>query len=202
MAQIAQAADAPIDWRAIEDAIHSWFATATGIEVVWQGQDTSQLRYPFGTLNIISGPTKIGGDDEQRSTTNLSAPAGKEVTISYTGNRQFTVSCQINVGKPDDNDPDCNARHLMSVAAAQLETLPTKDALNAVDLSVATVEGVNTFDLVVGGEWTSRVQMDVIFNTVFNLTDLDSGQAYMANAGITATLDDQGNPIVEDFSTS
>jgi hypothetical protein len=52
-----------MNWTTIQNAIHDWFETATGITAIWADQNAPEPGYPYATLNIISGPIKVGMDE-------------------------------------------------------------------------------------------------------------------------------------------
>ena len=188
---------AGVDWQTVEDAIFAWFAAATGIDVVWANQDVPQPPWPYGTLNVITGPTRIGGDDNVRREVDLTRDAGEEVELEYNGPRHFTVSCQVIQGPPDTHDPTCHARRLAGAAHAALSLGSVTQALIVAGLAVVDLEDVINLDTEVGQEWTTRSVFDVTFAFTSSVTELDG---YVDTMEVTGTLDDSGSPITEDFS--
>jgi hypothetical protein len=189
---------AGVDWQVAENAIAAWFAGATGIDVLWANQDIPQPPWPYGTLNMIAGPTKIGGEDNVRRSTDLNQ-AGEEVQLEHNGPRHITVSCQVIQGPPDTHNPDCHARRLAGAAHAALSLESINAAFNAAGLAVVNAEPVTNADIEVGGEWTSRGVFDVTFAFTSSITER---VGYFENADIEGTFDDAGSDIVEDFSTN
>lgn len=157
---------APIDWETIEDAIQSWFVEATGLDAVnWANQDAPQPPYPYAILNVVSGPTKVGGEDEVRTSTPLPSPAAPipPVLAEYCGPREMTVSCQVSVGQPFDGVPSAHARALASAAQAALGMDGVRDKLRAAGLSVIQELPVQSFDVQIADVWVARSSMDVRF---------------------------------------
>jgi len=190
---------AGLDWRTVEDAIFNWFASATGIDVIWANQDVPQPPWPFGTLNIIAGPTKIGGEDSVIVTTDMNQPAGEEVQLDNRGPRHFVVSCQVIQGPPDTHNPDIHARRLASAAHAALSLESVHQAFTAVGLAMVEVDNITSIDTEVGQEWTTRSVFDVTFAFMSSITERTG---FINNVEATGTLDDAGTDIVEDFSTN
>lgn len=188
---------AGLDWATLEDAIFKWFSDATGIDVLWADQDVPQPPWPFGTLNIIAGPGKPGGDDNVRRSTDLNQ-VGAEVGLEHNGPRHFTVSCQVIQGPPDAHDPDMHARRLASAAQAALELNTTNAAFIAAGLAVIDIGDATSIDTEVGGEWTTRSMFDVTFACTSSIAEREG---YIENMAATGTLDDQGQPITQDFDT-
>lgn len=82
----------PFDFSAAEDAIHDWFSTATGLTTVWRDQSAPQPAYPYGSLLIIAGPTKLGGQDEVRESTDLTIVQNVKVTPIAQNDTLYTVT--------------------------------------------------------------------------------------------------------------
>ncbi len=190
---------AGLDWQAVEDAIHAWFQGATGVDVIWSNQDLPQPPWPFGTLNIISGPLRIGGEDNVRRSTDLNQDPGEEVQLEHNGPRHFLVSCQVIQGPPDAHNPDCHARRLATAGQAALSLESINQAFNLVGLAVVEYSDITNLDVEVGGEWTTRSAFDVTFAYTSSVTER---VGYIENAEIEGTLTDGVTPIIEDFSTN
>lgn len=188
----------PVDWRLIEDTLQAWFAKSTSLpEVVWANQKLAQPAYPYGTLNIIAGPTRLAPSDEFRYVAEDLTETGEELEFVLTGTRQFTVSCQINVGPDGYNDPDCNGRALMGSAEASLELALHREAFRTANMAMVRVGPMQDLSLEVNGEWISRVQMDVEFATTSNVTERTTYIETLDD--VTGTLDDAGQTITQVF---
>jgi hypothetical protein len=189
---------AGISWRIAEDAIFEWFAGATGIDVIWSDQDVPQPPWPYGTLKIISGPDRIGGEDNIRRSTDMTK-AGEEVQLEHNGPRHILVSCQVIQGPPNTHNPDLHARHLASAAHAALSLGSINQAFIVAGLAVVDIEAITDIDTEVGGEWTTRSVFDVTFAYT---SSINERVGFVENIEITGTVDDSGTDIVEEFSTS
>lgn len=161
----------PIEWRTIEDAMYTWITDSTGLTAVWANQNVVQPRYPYASLQIISGPTKEAGVDELRTTTDLGAAAGQEITMQTVGMRLVTLNAQVHVGPPDDNNPDSHARHLMSVAQAALNAESARSKFRVANIAVIDEGDIIDTSLVVGQEWIARASMDVRFRVTSCYTE-------------------------------
>lgn len=192
----------PIDWRTIENALHTWFSSTTGLETIWSNQDAPQPEYPYATLNIVAGPTRVSPHDESRTLSeDLSGVTnvGQEIELGFMSPRMFTVGCQIHVGPPADSDPDCDARAFMSSAEAQLNLPSIQAGFKAANIAFVRTNNVNTLDLVVNGEFISRVTMDVEFATTSLVTERDT---YLegVKSPVSGTFEHFGESIPDDFS--
>lgn len=195
----------PIDWKAINDAIFDWFSGSTGLVTIWEDQDLPQPEYPYASLDIISGPTRVGGKDDIINTTDLTK-TGEEVELCHLGHRHFTVACQIHVGPKKDAtgtfqepDPNEGARSLMSSAEGQLETIATKRLFRPIGLAFVNRLAMLSLDLPIAGQIVSRVQMDVQFATTSRVVERET---FIESVELTGTFKDQADDTVsvEDFS--
>jgi hypothetical protein len=156
----------PIAWTTIHDALHDWLSGALGIATIWAEQDAEQPPYPFAVLNIVAGPTKVAGQDEQRITFDGGQPAGEEVGIEVAGLREITVSCQVLAAASSTTAPQDQsrvARDLLSRAQSSL-VLPTViEALRVAGLAVIEEGAVQNVSEVVEDSWIGRASMDVRF---------------------------------------
>jgi hypothetical protein len=185
----------PIEWQPIEVAIQAWFAEQSGIATIWSGQDAPQRALPYAELKRISGPTKLGQDD-QRETTDLSEPPGQEVALEHTGNRDFVVSCQVFAAS---DAPGVNADHYLGIVQASLELLSVRDTLRAAGLAVIDTTPPQDRDVVAGAAWSSRMGMDVRFRCVSSVTERIG---YIETADVDRTLkDDADSTAISDTVT-
>lgn len=195
----------PISWPTLRGTIFDWFSGATGLEGIWSDQDQPQPPYPYFSLNVMSGPTRIGGRDDVINTT-LGSGAAAQSQLTHQGPRHFVVGCQIHVSQKMDQfgtrqEPtaDCNARSLMGSAEFDLELQATKKAFKACALAFIRIVGDPlSLDLPIDGEFVTRVQMDVEFATTARVQEFET---FIENATITGTITPPGGaPIVDDFS--
>lgn len=194
-----------IDWATIRDAIYDWFFAATELPTIWADQDAPQALYPYATLNVVGGPRRIGGKDNIIRTTDL-GQVGEEVELSHEGPRLFTVGCQIHVGQSTDANgirqepsPASNARALMSTAEAALEFETARQLFKDAALAFVRTFSVQSLDVVIAGEFISRVQMDVEFATKLKAVERVT---FIEKIEITGTFEPPEGPPTfdEDFS--
>ena len=104
--------DPTVDLPAIEEALVFWARESTGLEVLWENQNAPRLPYPYASLFIPSMDTR-GAGDEQRQSFDGSAPAGKELTISYIGYEDLEVVLQVMNKAKESKDPRCSPKNLI-----------------------------------------------------------------------------------------
>ena len=186
----------PIDWRKVEDAIQEWFERSTGLgpgKVVWANQDMMQPPHPYATLNVISGPRKIGGEDETRCKI-----VDGQAKLLKVGEREFTVSCQTHVGPTNDNNPEEHSRALMSRAEAALGLPEYRDRLTEAGVSVIEQLNILNLDLVVADQYISRTGMDVRFGlAVCTSQDIQTIENVIVN-GTLSRAEGDPSPIAMD----
>ncbi len=157
----------PIDWEVVENALLRWFTDSTDLPcVIWADQKAPQPLYPYGVIKIIAGPTKIGGVDETRQEAladPLPAIPALPVELLKEGPREITLSCQINVGPPDDQNPGDHSRSRMSAAQAALGLPSFTQPLREAGLAVIQELPISDFSIQIADLWVSRSQMDVRF---------------------------------------
>lgn len=82
--------------QAIEDALHAWVMTATGLagdHVIWLNQDVPRPLDPYCTLKMESQDLD-GAFDQIEDFTDLTRPAGQEVELRVTGWRELFVQVE------------------------------------------------------------------------------------------------------------
>lgn len=85
-------APTPIAWGTVEDAIVAWFVGATGLTTIWRHQSAPQPAHPFASL-LLTGPRKIGGQDEQRYTTDYPINAlDVKITPLAQNTTEYTIT--------------------------------------------------------------------------------------------------------------
>ncbi len=157
----------PIDWEDVENALLRWFTDSTDLSrVIWGNQDAPQPPYPYGVITVIAGPTKIGGVDETRQEAladPLPAIPALPIELLKEGPREITLSCQINVGPPDDQNPGDHSRSRMTAAQAALGLPSFIQPLREAGLAVIQELPIGDFSIQIADLWVSRSQMDVRF---------------------------------------
>ena len=177
----------PIDWAAVEDAIHAHFELATGVSWIWADQRAPQPNYPYGSLNILPGTVSLAVLDEVRIQI--------DGTIKIVGQRDFTVSAQVHVGPPSNMVPASHGRALMYAAVAALDLPGQVDTFRGVNLAVRAKGQPQDFDLEVGGEWISRTQADIRFGVAAvleNIPETDVG--FFDKVEVSSTLNGLQSP--------
>jgi hypothetical protein len=162
----------PINMEDFENAVHRWFSDATGLETIWRRQSVYQPEYPFGSLLVSNGPAPAAPGWEERYSTDLDRPAGKEIEIEVVMPCQITVSCQTYVGKPDASNPSENAINYMNKAQSALMLPSVLAALRAENISVVRPGPVQNIGLLVEDAFESRANMDVVFGASLSLAEL------------------------------
>lgn len=157
----------PIAWQTVEDALATWVITVLGIEVAWANQAEPQPPYPFAMLNI-AGPGVIGVGDEMR-TREKSAPDTWE--SEARGQREITVSVQIDVGPLEGNNPLAHARHLATQLVASLSLETFWRPLDAAGLSVIGPLPVTDLSLVVANRFTDRKLLEIRMGLASSVTE-------------------------------
>lgn len=163
----------PIDIKTVKDAVHLWFSGQTGLTTVWADQDAPQVGYPFAMINMIAGPTKVGGQDEIRNKTDLGQPNGQEIQQNIVGLREFTISCQV-FNRPSGEDSllhDELAEHHLSIAQSSLDLPSVQSQLRESNVGIIGDEGITNINEVIEDSWVSRANMDVRFYTVSEISE-------------------------------
>lgn len=170
----------PIDWQTVENAIYDWLSSATGLTTVWGEQDSPQPSYPYASMRIISGPTRVAGLDEHRYSYDELQPLGEEIGIETCGPREMTLSVQIHA-KQADVGPTDSPRNLMSRAQSSLATPSVLAALRIAGLSVVDEGQVLNANVVVEDTWIARAMMDVRFGLAASVVERTG---YIATVGV------------------
>lgn len=169
----------PIDFEVIKNAVHEWFSNSTGLQVVWQNQSAPRPATPFGTLSILSGPTPLSQDWEEREIVHILGNEGEtiendgeEIEIQSTVPCQFSISCQTFVGCEDGRDPTADAISFANKALAALGLQSYRDIFSNVNASVVRTSGVKNIGALLDSQFESRAAFDVTFGSVLCLSEL------------------------------
>jgi hypothetical protein len=162
------AIDAPISMSDFEDAIHTWFVNATGLETIWVNQSAPRPDYPYASLNITAGPIPVSPIWELRDSTNLSRPAGTEVEFIGCVPCTFSISCQTYVNLENANNPNYNSRDYIIRAHGALSLPSPLALLQAAQISVVDRGTVTNLDEVINAAYVSRANLDVTFGASLN----------------------------------
>jgi hypothetical protein len=155
-----------MDMAQFEDAVHDWFAEATGLETVWRQQSAPQPELPFASIKVIAGPVRTGTPIVTETALPDPQPAGKEIEIKGIFPCSVTVSFQVFVGMPDARNPGYNARTYAVLAMTSLEMPEVRAVLWSKGISVLNVGAIQNLDVLVEAEHESRANIDVMFGIV------------------------------------
>jgi hypothetical protein len=183
----------PIDFTVFEDAVWEWFKTSIEAEVVWAHQSAPRPDYPYGLLNIISGPIAVG-PFEQKTRTDLTRPAGEEIIFEVNAPCTLVVSCQAHVNIPDSRNPTLYARTLVTRAQSRLYLPTVQETFKAANCSVQRVGSVTNISSIVNDGHVSRVGMDVTFNASLSIEEYTG---YIKKAHVTSDLEPAVDPSLQ-----
>jgi hypothetical protein len=134
---------------AIENAVYTWVATATGATTIFQHQAWPRPDPPYLTIRL--GVITHLGHDEERSFVDPGAP--DYATVTYRGDREIAVSVQA-LG--------AGALELARAAARALVTETTRSQLGAASLFVrGGIPPINDLTALIETDWEERAQFDV-----------------------------------------
>ena len=161
-----------IEWKPIDDALFDWvlrvFPTLGRPSVQWENQNLPQPAYPYVTFKKGS-LVGNGSKDESRETTDLTAPAGEEVSIETVSVREFTLSVSAYVDESSGSkDPDCDAFWMMTRLQVSLSQLSTSEAFELVGISIVEDLGVDDLSQTQNGQFFSKANMDVRLRVCFS----------------------------------
>ena len=180
--------DEPVDWEAIETALHEWLVVEREIvpEFIFEQQGGTQPDYPYASAQIIA-QEKIGGVPEKRITEvpEEEDPAlGEELKIAVTSQLEFTLQFSFHVDREAGGwKPTTSAMTLAIKAQASLGLPSVLEILRAANVAVVRELGVRNTSVVVNGEWLSRATLDVRFRTA---TELSERAGYIEKVGLVS----------------
>lgn len=155
----------PIPWREMEDGIQEFLVAASEYpedQVIWADQTAPRPPYPYISINVISGPNKIGTLDEQK----FEAPT----TMKTRGVREMTISCNV-YGTPNSVDPETSARSIIGVIEARLGVDSFRSILQAVGLAVREINSVTLPSQNISNSWISRGNLDIRLGLASNIEE-------------------------------
>lgn len=166
-------ASAPTNLKTFEDTVYTWFRGQTGLtNVRWADQDHPQFVYPFGLITPLTGMSRVAnGFDETLPATNLANASGEEVELTYRGWREMTVSFQVWVGPPYNNDPLKNARDYLARAQGSLNFESVQSMFQAANIAVINDFGIVKLDRNIEDAFISIASMDVRFMLVSQVVE-------------------------------
>jgi len=164
-----------------EDAVWDWVHQALGDvlddeNIIWEKQNEYRPQPPYISLNIVSGPVKLGGQAELRHKTGdkFTVNAMKQVTISVTA-----------YGGNDLN--------LIERVQDSLGTVTAKALLRVAGLAVVSEEPIVSASAEIEGGFEERASMDVILSYASSIED---------EAGIIEHVELEGEVDDHTFTTT
>lgn len=119
----------------VEDAIHAWVVNTSGFaadKVIWEGQDSTRPTVDFITLKL-GADVPMGSCDVLTESTDLTAPAGQEITTTVIGWRRLPCTVQVFARALTG---DSTARAVLARVRTGLSLPGVSGALNAAGLGV------------------------------------------------------------------
>lgn len=155
-----------INIEQFQDDIHYWFSHMTEMLTVWRDQlktDRPIPILPYASLHIISGPTALAPQWEERRVTDLSRSAGKEIEVTYCVLCRCVVSCQIY------GEPGFNSSGLLAQAVGGLFLEEIRTRFRRGNIAVERYSDIRDISGVISGENQSRANIDITFSTVMSI---------------------------------
>jgi hypothetical protein len=182
----------PIDMAGFCDTVHQWFSEATGLTTIWRDQGTPQPAMPYGSLSIISGPTRISPHWEQRHDYDESRPEGEEIELAAVVPCRIVVSCQAYVGLPDARNPGYDALNYINKAQAALGLDSYMSRFLAKKISVWGATAPARIPTPIYGVTESRYNLDVNFQATLSAVEyvgyIETAQVISEDLGIDETI--------------
>ena len=168
-----------INWRAIQDALYQWACQYTEIPWIWANQDAPQPAYPYGVLNMPSGPTMRAPDEHRFDSI--------KAEMGVVGFRNFTVSLQVRVGQPAaDVSPNDDARSMLTVLQGALRLPSALSLFQASNFCVISDPAITQIDEKVADTWISVCGMDLVCRAASNMTE--TGVDYFEKLKISSDI--------------
>lgn len=172
MASPASIPTAPYDRRAIQDALHDWFSSTTGLgsdRVWWAGQDVVETEWPFGTLSWLStSPVGVDGDGTTALFSNDALPVDTpDVRLHAEGWRIVTIA--VAAFSDPRGQPEMDAFSMVDSAIAKLRLTTVRGALQAAGIGILSTTGTS---LVAPGHATAQMTLLItssVFEDVFSI---------------------------------
>lgn len=166
----------------IQKVLSDWFSAATGIDPIWMNKANPRPAKPYGGLQIISGPTRLGMSDELR------APAYSKASeeVLTVGMRRSVLNCQGFGSTSYD---------LLVAAQDSLQDSVVRATLKREQTTTISIDSV--LDLT---EYTITIEGNpIVITSDADATDLEIRDALVV--AITADTDIDKYIVVEDGAT-
>jgi hypothetical protein len=161
-----------VDFPTIQEAIRVAVVSATGApdrDVFWKGSAAAGGLIFYPRVEIRAGALVGSGIDEVRKTfVPDGVPANEARTISYVGNRRWTVSIRI---ESDKQVPGLDGLQFASNLRTRLRRPDILEALRLAGVSIAQILGHVRADYVDHGRTVSASMTDVLVL----LAEVDAG---------------------------
>ena len=145
--------DQPIAWGTVEDAISDWVTTVTALATHWSDQAAPQPARPFVLLSI-AGPIEIGVGDEKRTE---ETAAGSDLWQQRTrGEREITITIQVEVDKESSQDPRRHARAQATRLFSSLTIDSITQVLTDAGLAYRARNPIQDFSIPIANEFVNR----------------------------------------------
>lgn len=154
-----------MNWATLQDAIKDWFATWTGLVVVWENEPRPTiLRHQgFGILAVTT-IQNVGQDFVQ--TSEGSDP--NDLLPTVVGQRIFTVSCRV-VSR--SHTPNLTGKHFLERARSSLKLPSVLTAFQEAEIAVVSCSPT----VEIAAKWDDRMESVASFEltlaTVSTLAD-------------------------------
>lgn len=159
----------PINWLDIENAIHYWMSTYGNIVTIWGLQDSPQPIFPFASLNLVSGPTRVGSYPDEQQVDN----GDNTVTVYYLDLQTFTINCAVDIARSQQSIIS-KSEEVLSEALAALQIPSVNEELRSVGLAVEDIGAINSFDYQLEDRWISRSVCDIVFRVTSVVSEVVS----------------------------
>jgi len=144
-----------LDLERIEGKLYEWVNTVLGIPVQWARQGLDRPAYPYASLDMIAGPTKLGEDESQFTTSGLT------VNQVITGKRAFTLSVQVHVDPGSITSGNDRAVARCEILRASLKSEAVLSLFREAGVAVSTDLGVLDLTQLVADQWLDRASFDL-----------------------------------------
>jgi hypothetical protein len=160
-----------ITWATLRDDLNDWIVSITSSTVIWGRQTDAQPPPQYITLNIISGPVKLGSEDELRFNSSNDK-------FSTAGLRQFTLSIQ-SYGATAIQD--------MSDIMGSLDDPNVFEDLRSKGMSIVNTPSILDLSQILETVYEGRASMDLIMTTPDNR---ELALTYISTVNIDGDIDD------------
>lgn len=176
-----------MDWQKIQDALIEWFQLATGLPVMWYGEDAENTQPPFGELQVTSS-TGLG-IDERRETYDDTQATGEEVVRTQFGNRLFMLNCRV---ETRDHRPARSAHYYLEKVRTALFQTYSQTRFRAANLAVVGAEPLINLDTFFNDRQKSEARLDIRFATIIEETDPRDRGGFIDTVLVTSDILDPG----------